>query len=172
MSAGSTHAHHSPKGFQEVFTTYFGSLRNFLYYKCGDLQQAEDLAQEAMVRLWNNRQKVEPGKIKSYLFTVANNLFLDLARHQQVKLKFSSRPQKDRSQEDPQYLMEEQEFKGRLESAINDLPEGQREVFLMNRIDELTYKEIAERLGVTQKAVEKRMSKAIRALKEKLSRKI
>ena len=64
--------------------------------------------------------------------------------------------------------MEYAEFKNELETAINDLPEGQKEVFLMNRIDKLTYKEIAERLGVSQKAVEKRMHKALLKLKNLL----
>jgi RNA polymerase sigma factor (sigma-70 family) len=61
--------------------------------------------------------------------------------------------------------LEEQEFKQQLEKAISDLPEGQREVFLLNRIDKKTYREIAEMLGVSVKAIEKRMHKALKALR-------
>jgi len=52
-----------------------------------------------------------------------------------------------------------------LEEAINSLPEGQREVFLLNRIEKHTYKQIAEMLDVSVKAIEKRMHKALLKLK-------
>jgi RNA polymerase sigma-70 factor (ECF subfamily) len=146
-------------------------LRNFLYYKCGDLSRAEDLTQEAFVRLWDNCSKVKVGKAKSFLFTVANNLFLNEAKHQKVVLKFqrhqSSLP--TASAESPQFLMEEKEFGQRLEQAISSLSEGQREVFLMNRIDKKTYKEIAETLGISVKAVEKRIHKALLQLRKLIS---
>ena len=64
--------------------------------------------------------------------------------------------------------MEEDEFKTRLEAAIGELPETQREVFLMNRIDKMTYNEIAEALGVSVKAIEKRMGKALKTLRSKI----
>ena len=64
--------------------------------------------------------------------------------------------------------MQESEFKLRLEQAISELPETQREVFLMNRIDKLTYAEIAERLGVSVKAIEKRMGKALKHMRLKI----
>ena len=59
----------------------------------------------------------------------------------------------------------------RLENAIAALPDTQRDVFLMNRIEKLTYREIAERLSVSVKAIEKRMSKALKQL-SKLTKKI
>jgi RNA polymerase sigma-70 factor (ECF subfamily) len=105
------------------------------------------------------------------LFTVANNLFLNQAKHQKVVLKFEQRGHTQRTDEDPAFLLEEQEFKTRLEKAINDLPEGQREVFLMNRLDKMKYREIAEALNISVKAVEKRMHKALLALR-KISKKV
>ncbi|MEM7654956.1 MAG: sigma-70 family RNA polymerase sigma factor, partial [Bacteroidota bacterium] len=65
------------------------------------------------------------------------------------------------SNETPQFAMEEAEFRHKLETAIASLPEKNRVVFLMNRIEKLTYKEIAERLELSVKAVEKRMHKAL-----------
>ncbi|MEO0626668.1 MAG: sigma-70 family RNA polymerase sigma factor, partial [Bacteroidota bacterium] len=68
--------------------------------------------------------------------------------------------------ESPGFKMEETEFYQQLQSAIAALPEKNRIVFLMNRIDKLTYREIAERLEISQKAVEKRMSKALVELRK------
>jgi len=152
--------------FTSIFMTYAESLRNFMYYKTGSLQQAEDLMQDAYGKLWEECAKVTAAKAKSFLFTVANNLFLNQAKHKKVVLKFESKSHTDRNEQTPQYLMEEAEFKARLEAAIQTLPEGQREVFLMNRIDKLKYREIAERLGLSVKAVEKRMHKALVTLRK------
>ena len=159
------------KTFQKLFMEHLDGLRNFLYYKSGNSGFAEDTAQEAFVRLWKNCAKVPIEKAKSFLFTTANNLFLDEAKHRKVKLKFQQYVPKNQTSESPEFLLEEQEFKDQLEKAIDALPEGQREVFLMNRIDKMKYREIAEALGISQKAVEKRMHKALLELR-KLTQKI
>jgi len=62
--------------------------------------------------------------------------------------------------------MEEKEFMDKLQNAIADLKEGQREVFLLSRIDKKTYKEIAEMLSISVKAEEKRMTLALKQLRE------
>ena len=157
--------------FKALFFEHAEGLRNFLYYKSGNLQLAEDLVQDAFGKLWENCQKVPPEKVRSYLFTVANNLFLNQVAHQKVVLKFENRGHTQQSNITPQFLLEEQEFMKRLEKAIADLPEGQRVVYLMNRMDNKTYKEIADVLGVSVKAVEKRMHKALAVLR-KISKKV
>ena len=159
------------KVFYSIFLAQAERLRNFLYYKTGSLQQAEDLSQDAFSKLWENCSKVVFEKAHSYLFTVANNLFLNQVEHKKVVLKFEKRGHSGQSNVSPEFLLEEKEFKDRLEKAISDLPENQRIVFLMNRIDKKKYREIAEELGISQKAVEKRMHKALSALR-KISKKV
>ena len=66
------------------------------------------------------------------------------------------------------FLFEEKEFMKKLQDAIAILPEKQREVFLLNRIDKMTYKEIAVLLNLSVKAVEKRMHNALIVLREKI----
>ncbi|MDI3526002.1 MAG: hypothetical protein PWR03_185, partial [Tenuifilum sp.] len=65
-----------------------------------------------------------------------------------------------------------EQFNQQLQDAIASIPEGPREVFLMSRIDELSYHEIAERLGLSVKAIEKRMSVALKVLRDKFGYKI
>lgn len=157
--------------YRSVFEEQAKEVRNFLYYKCGNLEQAEDWMQEAFLRLWENCAKVPLEKTKSYLFTIGNRLFLDYVKHQKVKLKFTQIKRSQQTNQSPEFLLEEKEFQARLEAAITALPENIRIVFLMNRIDKLTYKKIAERLGISVKTVEKRMHKALVELR-KLSAKI
>ena len=152
--------------FKSIFIQQGEGLRNFLYYKTGNLQQAEDLVQEAFGKLWENCAKVVLDKAKSYLFTIASNRFLNQVAHQKVVLKFEKEGHTQVVKENPQFLLEQEEFKQRLEKAIATLPEGQRVVFLMNRIDKKKYREIAEILNISIKAVEKRMHGALIALRK------
>ncbi|MEM7574162.1 MAG: RNA polymerase sigma-70 factor [Bacteroidota bacterium] len=156
--------------FRELFQELGASLRNFLYYKSGDLQRAEDISQEAFVKLWQACARVAPDKARAYLYRVANNLFLDRVKHDKVVLKFqqqqSTSVQVD--SKNPERLLEAEELRERLTAAISALPEKSRTVFLLNRIDGLSYQEMADRLGISKKAVEKRMSKALVELRRQI----
>ena len=154
------------KTYQNIFESLSFSLRNFIFFKCGDVNQAEDIAQEAFLRLWKACANVLPEKAKSFLYTVANNLLLDQIKHQKVVLNFQKLPQKTETIEDPEYLYQVDEFQKILEEAIAALPEKNRVVFLMSRLEKLTYQEIAARLEISKKAVEKRMSKALIELRK------
>lgn len=150
--------------FKSIFISHSKGLRNFLYYKTGDLQRSEDLVQEAFVKLWESCASVPFAKAKPFLFKVANNLMLNQVKHDKVVLKFRQKPTSDKNIESPEFILEEKEFSDRIQQAINGLTEGQRTVFLMNRIDKKKYREIAEELNISVKAVEKRMHLALKAL--------
>ncbi|MBV6641940.1 MAG: sigma-70 family RNA polymerase sigma factor [Cyclobacteriaceae bacterium] len=151
--------------FNGFFQAHIKSLRNYIYYKFGDNQSANDVAQDAFVALWNNCSKVTLETARAYVYKIANNLSMSLKRHDQVKLKYNNQAVKlNQTSESPEYLMLENEFMDQLNHAISSLPDKQREVFLMNRIEKLTYREIAEIKGVSQKAIEKLMHKALHKL--------
>ncbi|MFA9191481.1 sigma-70 family RNA polymerase sigma factor [Flavobacterium sp. FZUC8N2.13] len=155
--------------FSEFYIKNIQSATNFAYYKSGDADAALDLVQEAFAKIWENCSQIDFSKVKTYLFTTVNNLFLNTVKHQKVVLAFAKEtPNLDRTNQSPEYLLEEEEFKLKLQNAIASLSEAQREVFLMNRIDGKKYREIADLLGITQKAVEKRMSGALKILKEQI----
>jgi RNA polymerase sigma-70 factor (family 1) len=154
--------------FQQLFFEYATRIRNFIYFKSGDLPLSEDLTQEAFLRLWNNCETVSYTKARSFLFTVANNLFLDVVKHQKVVQQFQLLPKSKEHVHTPEQLLEETDMKSRLETALMALPEKQRLVFLLSRIEKMTYKEIAELLDISVKAVEKRMHKALASLRENI----
>ncbi len=154
--------------FRKLYEQHADAIRNFIFYKSGNTAFAEDTVQESYLRLWKKCASVPFEKAKSFLFTVANHLFLDRLKHQKVQLKFAAQQPADSTNESPEFLLEEQEFKQKLEKVISALPEQQRVVFLMNRIDKMKYKDIAAALGISQKAVEKRMHKALLILREQI----
>lgn len=150
-----------PLHFSALFDNHAEHLRNYLFYRSGDLQQAEDLTQEAFIKLWKHCKKVLYEKAAGFLFTVARNEFLNQLAHRKVVLEYRKLPQKEADNQTPHFHLEAAEFMEKLQEGINALPEGQREVFLLNRIDKIPYARIAAMLGISETAVEKRMHKAL-----------
>lgn len=155
--------------YNNIYEKQVQRLRNFVYYKCGDLAMAEDIAQESFVKLWLNCASVILESVMGYLYTIANRMFIDQTRSQKVRLKFEKEPMPTSNTEDPYYVLRTEEFRETIERVISDLPDGQREVFLLNRIDNYTYKEIAEMLQISSTAVEKRMTKALIKLRGRIA---
>jgi len=151
--------------FTAIFNEYSSTLHNYLYYKTGNLSLAKDLTQEAFTRLWQHCQKVLFQSAKGFVFKTANNLMLNEISHKKVVLAFENKGGQQQKVDDPEFLLEQSEFKKKLEAAIAALPEKQRVVFLMSRIDKKTYKEIAATLGISKQAVEKRMYNALDTLR-------
>jgi RNA polymerase sigma-70 factor (ECF subfamily) len=156
------------KLFNEVFETHSKDLFNFLYYKYGADNNPHDVVQEAFIKLWNNCHKVIFAKARAFLFTVANNQMLSELAKNKTALKYAEIKPKDYSHETPEYLMEEKEYESKLETAIAELTEEQRIAFLLNRIEGKKHQEIAEMLGISRKAVEKRIYTALAKLREKV----
>lgn len=154
--------------FSSVFKANSKTIFNYIYYKYGNEEKANDAVQEAFVKLWENCAKVAPEKAKAYLYTVANNLYLNVIKAEKVRLKYADKHSKSTSNESPEFLLEEKQFKEKLDDALNALPENQRITFLLNRIDGKKYAEIAEMEGVSVKAIEKRMHLALKSLREKI----
>ncbi len=159
---------------RQAYDEYFESLRGFLYYKTGDIGLAEDIVQEVFIKVWEKRASVDRSTLKSFLYTIANNLMINHINHLKVVARHEGEVKvgQTKERESPQFVLEEKEFEVKLNRCIESMPEGCREVFLMNRIDKLKYGEIAERIGVSVKAVEKRMSKALTIVREQIGMKV
>ncbi len=155
--------------FNEVFKSNAQDLFNFLHFRYRDEDEAKDLVQEVFGKLWDNCSKVTVEKSRGYLFVVANNMMKNILSKKSTALKHQSNlAEKNASPETPQYLMEASEFKEKLENALADLPEDQRVTLLLKRIEGKKQREIAEMLGISEKAVEKRLHKAMSTLRQKL----
>ena len=152
--------------FASIFNKHSKDLHNFLYYKFGDLLNPKDKVQEAFVKLWENCSKITPDKAKSFVFTTANNLMLNEAAHQKVVLKHQQTKQKMYTNESPEFLMQETEYMDKLQKALSNLTNAQREAFMMNRVEGKRFKEIADILEISTKAVEKRIYGALEKLRK------
>lgn len=153
--------------FEKVYRLYADALYRFLTYSFQNNILAEDITQNVFLKLWDQCDAYHLTNIKSLIFTMGKNLSLNELKKQGLQtaapaeeISFSASPEEE---------LEGKEFQEKLVRAINALSENERVVFLMNRMDQLTYREIAERLDISQKAVEKRMHLALKKLQEMLA---
>ena len=156
------------KLFAELFKKHAQELHNFIYYKYGEHISPRDKVQEAFIKLWDNCKKVPLQKAKSFLFTIANNLSLNQLKHDKVKLKFQQEDHKNYTNQSPEFILEEKEYLQKYQKALANLTEPQRVAFLLNRVEGKKHKEIAELLGISRKAVEKRIYGALEKLRKEI----
>jgi len=157
--------------FKEIFDNHFDAVRNYVFYRSGDTELATDIAQETMMRLWEKQITPMPGKTKALLVKIAGDLFVSSYRRQKTESYFKLNFKNQEEGKTPEDILHFEELSRKYEAALGKLPEKQRVVFLMNRIDGLKYHEIAETLDLSVKAVEKRMNLALEYLKNALDRK-
>jgi RNA polymerase sigma-70 factor (ECF subfamily) len=154
--------------FKSLFDEYFDAIRGYIYYRSGDAEASTDIAQETFMKVWEKQFSPEPGKIKGLLYKIAGDLFISRYRKDVSAINYRKSLSFEPNEQTPEDKLQYKELKRVYEEALERMNEKQRTVFLMSRMEELKYSEIAERLGLSVKAVEKRMSNAIAFLKEEL----
>jgi RNA polymerase sigma-70 factor (ECF subfamily) len=132
---------------------------------------AEELVQDVMLELWRKRETLDPlGSVIAYLHQATRNRALNHLRHLQVQRRSAPHLLGESTREavGPSALVAE-EMRVALRQALDELTPRCREVFELSRVRGLTYAEIADALGVSVKAVEAQMGKALRTLRERLA---
>jgi len=155
---------------KELFEEYYLSVCQTIQRFIRDKGTVEDLAQEVFLQFWNKRQQINiTSSLPAYLRRMAVNEALGYLRRHKREDERELTPEMMPGQEDSaeeEYL--QQELEERVRAAINELPPKCRAVFQLSRFEELTYKEIAERMDISVKTVENQMSKALRVLRGRL----
>ena len=131
----------SPNQYKEEYTNWFDPLRSYLCYRGADEETATDLVQEVFVKVWGKRDKFDP-PIKSLLYKMVSDKWVDWCRKYGQMKVVRGENHETMDSHDPQRAMESEEAREVMKKALEDLPESQRSVFLMNRLEGLTYSEI------------------------------
>lgn len=151
-----------------MYEKHSKDIHDFLYYKYGEQINPNDKMQDAFIKLWENCKKVTLSSVRSFLFTVANNMTLNEIKHQKVVLQYQKIRPKEYTNENPEFLLEQEQFLQQYQNALGNLSEDQRVAFSLSKIEGKKHSEIAELLGVTQKVVEYRIYSAFDKLKTEL----
>jgi len=155
------------KAFDDYFEILVLNAQKYVY----QMDEAEEIVQDVFVRFWEQSDTLPLDMdIKAYLFRAVHNSCKNYLRHKKVIIKYQERIKSETTDKviENKDDLESKELIETLHKAINSLPEHWLEVFLMNRFEGLKYREIAVKLSISQKTVEKYMSKSIQHLQRNL----
>lgn len=160
------------KAFELLFTIYFARLNDFAKRMVKDDMISQDIVQEVFVKIWQNESKIESINLEAYLFRLVRNRCIDYIKHLrvinnqlqtiQISAKYEELYRIDFIGNEP-YVLIEQELNSKIEKTIQSLPERCREVFILSRVNGLKNKEIAEKLDINIKNVERHLSRALQS---------
>ncbi len=160
------------QAFNEIYNRYKELLYRHAYKLLEDTEACNDVLQDAFLTLWTKRGTLRvTGALSAYLYTMVRNRVLDQISHQQVVEKYigSIRDFADQGSWTTDERMREKELLAIIEAEKAKLPPRTRELFELNREQNLSYKEIGEQLNISEKTVKKQVHNALRAIRIKLS---
>lgn len=160
------------KVFEEAYKLYFKPLHCYAYTMLKDELAAEEIVQNLFLKLWEKKEKIDiQTSVKAYLYKAVYFDSLNFIKHEKVKTTYQTQTayvMKNTKADAATDKLYHRNLEERLRTAMNDLPEQCRTVFQLSRFEELKYREIASRLGISEKTVENHMGKALRLLRLKL----
>lgn len=170
----STHTPPSHEWLEELFREHYVELCAFVYGYVASDDAAEDVVQDIFLSIWKDpaRWTERADKLRILLYVAARNRALDHLRYRQVRERHARRATgADLPNPFPaaDIALAQQEIEVALNSAIAELPGSARQIFLLNREEGLTYREIAERLGISIKTVETQMSRSLKKLRSSMA---
>jgi len=154
--------------FKLLFDTYFDSVRSYLFYRGAEKEQASDLAQDVFLKIWEKQMDIDMKTALRLLYKIAGDMFISQYRREKLEMNYKVAFRNDIVDFSPEDQLRYKELFSNYTKALAALGERHRTVFLMARMDGLKYREIADRLHLSIKAVEKRMSIALAFLKKAL----
>ena len=167
---------------ENLINEHSSTLVRFLARRMNSLEDAEDIAQAAFIRLYTLDDPEKLSNAKAFLFQVAANMSIDQLRRKVLHQNYLEREggkrpamawQPASSQVEDISLEREMEARETLKNiyaSLESLPENPRQAFILNRAKGLTYGEIAEQMGVSVSSVEKYILEALKHLRKALLR--
>lgn len=161
---------HDPQGMKLLFQTYYKPLVSYTNTFTRDLQLAEDIVQEFFIALWNGeiRQELIPGTLASFLRVLARNRAYNRITKRDVLTRYVEVDKIDAVFQE--YDDSRDHIVSLVLKEVESFPERTREVLTAVFVQGLKYREVAQRLGISESTVKTLLGHAIRKLRERLNR--
>lgn len=162
---------HSEAAFSAVYDAYWERLFRYVIRILPDEDDVADIVQETFIAFWEARGRLgKVNSVKAYLFVIARNLAFQRFR---VRLKQTDVENKlvdyyAKADESTLIAINTKELADLIDAEVDKLPERMREVFTLSRKEHLSYKEIAERLQISDQTVKKQINKSLKYLRLKI----
>jgi len=163
--------------FRDLAEEYAGPVFTYVRYSLRHQEDAEDITQEVLVRLWKHHAHIEPSRVRAWVMQVARNLVIDSARRRRARpAVFDAVPVADAlaapAPGTPETETERRELRELLEEAIAELTEPQRSIVVMREIQGLSYEEIAGGLNMPLGTIKVYLHRARRKLREAVQKEL
>jgi len=159
-----------PSAVPSIFATYHLLLCRIAYKIVTDEDAAKDLVQDVFIRLWQNRKTLNiQHSLAFYLKRAVINASINYLERTKKIIPFNpGETEFANSPHDAEQSQRYQELSAKIDEAVTRLPPRTRAVFTLIRLEEMSYKEVADNLAISTKAVEKEMMKALSLLRQSL----
>jgi len=157
--------------FDALYGKYSRKLYKFGYSILKSKEDSENLIQDVFLNLWVNRHKIEKNaSVQSYVFTIAYNSAISTLRRKAKDFQFVEylKSIQENLANPVNVEVEYHELTVKLEEIINSLPQRQKEIYLMHKVEGLKYETIAAQLHISVNTIENHMSRALKTIREKL----
>ena len=156
------------KAFEKVFEKYREALYRFAFKYLKDEETSMDVVQECFIRLLSNKENIDPDKgVKNLLFTIAVNYCYDMIKRNKIRKSSSIHVMEENGMEiscksaSPEQLSQMGEMEDALGNIVDSLPSKQKDVLLMKKMGGLTFKEIGEAMGFSERYAKKLIKTAL-----------
>lgn len=156
------------QAFEQFFKQYHSYLYHYLMKRGVGEQQAEDLVQQAFVMVWEKRNDLDPeGNLRAFLFRIAYTRMLNVFRDS-GKFDRSDAIPEINSEINADQPIENEQLKDAIDNAVSSLPGKRQDVFRLCYLQQFTYRQAGDILGISEKTVENHMGLALKDLRAKL----
>ena len=158
--------------FDKLYNTYSHKLYYFAFSILKSKEDAEEVVQNTFFKIWEKRYQLDNSQVfKSYLFTVAYNIIIDLFRERVKEKKFRKNVILSAS---INYNLEESiefgDLIDRVNQIVEELPPRKNEIYKLSRLNNLSHNEIAQKLNISTKTVENSINYSLNFIKKRLGK--
>lgn len=154
--------------FEEVFKQYFNPLVNFVNSHINNWEDSREIVQNTFMKIWEVRERLDiDSSLKAYLYQATKNGMIDFIRISKRNMGVKDEITKTISEMDNSVeILDSYVIRQELKKALNQLKPKNKEIFVLNKLEGLTHKEIAEHLQISIRAVEDNVKRATVLLKD------